>query len=333
MSDTGRLLDQIGERAPFPNDAFERMLRRRDRKRRTQRLAAAGVALAVVAAAAVAVAAFDRPPLHEPLVPAIPLDRITFWFDYDGVAPDHRRLYLNGQAVEGTTSNTPEEAYRYVFDPEGAAVVVAPGSTISVEQSGAPDGIRGWIDACCVTSNPLRTLEELDLAGSPTMPTEPGSYVVEFHVPDGPGAYFTLLFPIHVVDPEQLGVLSFSFDPYERFHLVSVSGIAVHGQVVPRIPGSGANYEFVPEGMIEVPSGAPIVFDEEPVRIAVGYIDACCDRESPPQHLYELDLENGAAVPDEPGNYYVELEVVFAGELGGVTFLIPIRVTAPGPSG
>jgi ferric-dicitrate binding protein FerR (iron transport regulator) len=62
MNDTGRLIERVGEHAPFPNDAFERMLRRRDAKRRTQRLMAAGVGLAVVAAVALAVASFGRPP-------------------------------------------------------------------------------------------------------------------------------------------------------------------------------------------------------------------------------------------------------------------------------
>ena len=50
MNDTGRLIEQVSEHAPFPNDAFERMLRRRDRKQRNQRLAAAGVGMAVFVA-------------------------------------------------------------------------------------------------------------------------------------------------------------------------------------------------------------------------------------------------------------------------------------------
>jgi hypothetical protein len=50
MNDTGRLIEQVGEHAPFPNDAFERMLRRRDRKQRNRRLAAAGVGMAVFVA-------------------------------------------------------------------------------------------------------------------------------------------------------------------------------------------------------------------------------------------------------------------------------------------
>jgi Tol biopolymer transport system component len=51
MSDTRRVIESVGERAPFPSDAFERLLRRRDRKRRDQRLVAAAVGLAIFAAA------------------------------------------------------------------------------------------------------------------------------------------------------------------------------------------------------------------------------------------------------------------------------------------
>ena len=143
MNDTGRLIEEVGERAPFPNDAFERMLRRRDRRQRNQRLAAAGVSVAVVVTLALAVASFDGPPPPGPLVPPSPLDEITFWFDYDGNAPHHGRFYVDGVEVEGTMTNTPQEAYRYVFDPEASAVVVAAGSPISVKESGAPDGSAG----------------------------------------------------------------------------------------------------------------------------------------------------------------------------------------------
>jgi Tol biopolymer transport system component len=50
MSETRELLERVGDRPPFPEDAFERMLGRRDRRRRNQRIAArtVGVAIAVV---------------------------------------------------------------------------------------------------------------------------------------------------------------------------------------------------------------------------------------------------------------------------------------------
>ena len=161
------------------------------------------------------------------------------------------------------------------------------------------------------------------------MPAEPGIYVVEFHVPDGPGAYFTLLYPIHVAEPQDLGVLAFSFDPYLRNQLVSVSGVDVPGEVHSRMPLSGANYEFVPDGAIEVSPGARVVFDDEPVEVTAGYVSVCCDREDPPEHIYELALPDAARVPTEPGEYYVELAVIFpcsGCQDEAVEFLIPVRV-------
>ena len=70
MNDTRRLIERVGERAPFPEDAFGRMLRRRDRKRRNQRLAAAGVGVAVF----VAMIAFllSENPFGRSLKPAVP---------------------------------------------------------------------------------------------------------------------------------------------------------------------------------------------------------------------------------------------------------------------
>jgi Tol biopolymer transport system component len=70
MNDTRRLIERIGEGAPFPDEAFERMLRRRDRKRRNERLVAGSVGIAVfVAAIAVLLGGnpFDRSDL-----PAVP---------------------------------------------------------------------------------------------------------------------------------------------------------------------------------------------------------------------------------------------------------------------
>ncbi len=47
MSETRAVIERVGERFAFPEDAFERMLRRRDRKRRNERVAAAAVGIAV----------------------------------------------------------------------------------------------------------------------------------------------------------------------------------------------------------------------------------------------------------------------------------------------
>jgi hypothetical protein len=162
------------------------------------------------------------------------------------------------------------------------------------------------------------------------MPTEPGVYTVEFTVPDPDdvNATFTLLFPVRVVAPEEMG-LAFSFDPYGSDQLLSVNGVRVTGDVTGREPSTGANYEFVPDRPIEVPTGASIRVEDE-ATVVRGFVDACCDEANPPEHLYGLELPGGASMPAEPGTYYVELETIGLFVNGeSDTFLFPIRVVDP----
>jgi Tol biopolymer transport system component len=129
---------------------------------------------------------------------------VTFWFDFDGEPPTYHHLYVNGEWVKGQTSNTPEDVYRYVFDPD-RRVDLPPGAPIVVNDTGDPDEIRAWVDACCGGSTSPPRLYELDLAGSPSLPDEPGRYVVEFTVSwirPGEIETFTTLFPVRVVAPE-----------------------------------------------------------------------------------------------------------------------------------
>jgi hypothetical protein len=321
MNDTGRLIERVGERAPFPEDAFERMLGRRHRKQRNQRVAAAAVGIAVfVAAVALALGAFQRSAPVPIAPPSASPGTVTFW------GADQIPISVNGVPVDGQMANTPEEVYLYRFSPTvgvpaGAQIVMGDARDTS-EFSG------GWIDAWWDGSTPGERLYELDLGGTSTMPTEPGVYTVEFTVPDGPDdryEAFHLLFPIRVVPPEEMG-LAFSFDPYGSDQLLSVNGVRVTGDVTGRDPSTGANYEFVPDRPIEVPTGASIRV-EDGATVVRGFVDACCDEANPPEHLYELELPDGAAMPTEPGTYYVELTVLgtFVNSESD-TFLFPVRV-------
>jgi Tol biopolymer transport system component len=60
MSDTRRLIEQVGERFPFPEDAFERMLRRGDRKRRNERIGAIVLVAAIAGAGFLAAVSQSR---------------------------------------------------------------------------------------------------------------------------------------------------------------------------------------------------------------------------------------------------------------------------------
>jgi hypothetical protein len=319
MNDTGRLIEQVGERAPFPHDAFERMLRRRDRKQRNQRLAAAAVGIAVfVAMVALALGAFQRSARVPIAPPSVDPGTVTFW------STSRDLISVNGVPVDGQMANTPKEVYLYRFSP---TVGVPAGAQIVMGDGRDTSKFRGWIDAWWDGSTPGDRLYELDLDGTPTMPTEPGVYTVEFTVPDPDdvNATFTLLFPVRVVAPEEMG-LAFSFDPYGSDQLLSVNGVRVTGDVTGRDPSTGANYEFVPDRPIEVATGASIRVEDE-ATVVRGFVDACCDEANPPEHLYELELPDGAAMPTEPGTYYVELRVLGTFVNGeSDTFLFPVRV-------
>jgi len=91
MNETRDLLERVGERFSFPDEAFERMLRRRDRKRRNQRIAAGVVGIAVFLAAVWIVTTggpFDRSQPADP-------------------APDERVGFI-GLAPVGSTPSTPQ---------------------------------------------------------------------------------------------------------------------------------------------------------------------------------------------------------------------------------
>jgi hypothetical protein len=330
MTDTRRLIERVGERAPFPSDAFERMLRRRDRKQRNQRLAAAGVGIAVfVAMVAFALGAIDRSepvPRHVPPAPG----EVTFW-GTDGVP-----ISVNGVPIKGQMANTPEEVYLYRFSP---TVGVPAGAQIVVGDARTPAVNRGWIDSWWDGSTPSERLYELDLDNNPTMPTEPGSYTVEFAVPDpdDANAVFTLLFPVRVVAPEEMG-LALSFDPYAVNRMVWVNGVPLPGEM----DGGQfteplqAFYIFAPNRPIELAAGASITVEGANVLDDVAdvphvWIDACCDTSTAPSRLSALELGGSAVMPAEPGKYF--LEIRWTCETcepdAGIAFLFPVRVVAP----
>jgi hypothetical protein len=172
-----------------PNDTLRRLV-----------TIAAAFAIAIMAGALL-LRAFDRGQ-EVPIGPAPSSHEVTFWFDFDGVAPRHDRLYVDGVPIEGTTSNGPSHVYRYEFEP---MIDVAAGTPIVIETTGDLDVVRAWIDACCDASEPRQRLYELDLA-NPSMPSDPGTYFVEFTLtdapPGGPEEAYTFLYPVRVVATE-----------------------------------------------------------------------------------------------------------------------------------
>jgi hypothetical protein len=199
MSDVRTILQRgVGGAAPRP-DAFERMLRRRDRKRRNQRLAAATVGIAVFVAivvAAIALGSFDRRTNVPGGAPAETAPVFTF-FGPDGM------VSVDGERVKTTSAHptsppgtpTDELDLRYLLDP---VIDVPAGARIVV----GPDVANGWVDAHDL-SEPAERLYELDLAASPSMPEDPGTYFLEFSVRSPAERNpLTYLVPVRVVAPE-----------------------------------------------------------------------------------------------------------------------------------
>jgi hypothetical protein len=123
MNETRDLLERVGERFAFPDEAFERMLRRRDRKRRNQRIAAGVVGIAVFLAAVWIVTTggpFDR---SQPAVPA----------------PDERVGFI-GLAPVGSTPSTPQR---------GELVLSLSGRSTTRRAPGIGEGplFRAWVYA------------------------------------------------------------------------------------------------------------------------------------------------------------------------------------------
>jgi Tol biopolymer transport system component len=147
MNDTRRLIERIGEGASFPDEAFERMLRRRDRKRRNKRLVAASVGIAVFVAAIAALLSgnpFDRSNL-----PAVPSPSHT------PIDMDRPPLAANGDIAFVSGDHLFDFGILLAVDPGGGKPLKIldtdcplPGETTSCDNVGirsvdwSPDGTR-----------------------------------------------------------------------------------------------------------------------------------------------------------------------------------------------
>jgi Tol biopolymer transport system component len=120
MNETRDLLERVGERFTFPDEAYERMLRRRDRKRRNQRIAAGAVGIAVFVAAIWIIATggpSDRtqPAVTGPSVPSAPgVPEVDYVIDLDTGAmtplPETLVRSLGGLLFE----------HQYAVSPDGS---------------------------------------------------------------------------------------------------------------------------------------------------------------------------------------------------------------------
>jgi hypothetical protein len=104
-SSSNATLERIARRVPVPEAAYERMLHRRDRKRRNQRIAAGLVGIAVFVAAVwivTSVGSFDQSQ-----TPAVPGPDTGPTETGSTVAPDPDAEGIKGLPPEGATPSTP----------------------------------------------------------------------------------------------------------------------------------------------------------------------------------------------------------------------------------
>lgn len=200
--DERALLERLAERIPEPLDVMEGLHRRRAIKQRNARLRAGGVAFALIAVLAVLAYSALRDRDGESVPVTTPSETgpvVTFDLDPDDDVGRHHFVSVNGVPLDGTSDHpksppgTPETEldFRYVWAP---TIELPAGTRIEVE-----GGKRGWVDVHDLSET--TRLYELDLGGSPSVPSEPGTYYLEFSIPNG-GDDLIMLFPVRVVAPD-----------------------------------------------------------------------------------------------------------------------------------
>ena len=143
MNDTRELLERVGDRFAFPEDAFDRLERRRDHKRRNQRVAAGVVGIAVFVAAVWIVTTGG--PFDRTLTPATTEPTGPTGTQEPTIAPETRGII--GLPVPGATRSTPEHGKLVLYlegnvsGPPTALWVYADGRLIWGDVFGnLPDG-------------------------------------------------------------------------------------------------------------------------------------------------------------------------------------------------
>ena len=165
-----------------------------------QRVAAAIVAFVVFGGAVALMAgALDR---ETPIVGDTPLPSpVTFTFQADEYPSATMSAESTRQEGQPLSYSWDEDGGTSIVDtvlPDLQETVDVPaGAPIVIE--GNADEVRGWVDSCCDDSMPPPHRYELDLAGTPTMPAEEGTYVLEFTA-RWPQGDVTFLFPVRVVN-------------------------------------------------------------------------------------------------------------------------------------
>ena len=331
MTEYRDVLERVGDRASMPEPAFDRILRRRDRKRRNQRISAGVVGLAVSVALVLALVNVSAERGLRPIEVPTPLPS-NGWIAYTAEPGNEaggaaRYIYLAGEGVaarrivgsdrDGLIRRCP------AFSPDGSMLAY------SEYASPSPGAV-----ALVVTA--------LDGSGDPTggqqriaAPTMQGPYLCAKWSPDGRRLAY--------IDDTGLRVASLDgrrplrlFRPVHDFEW-SPDGaqiaVSVDGAVL-LVPAGGGEVRVVPGGM----DGGTLTWAPDGTRLAVGRDDSWAARNPGIQVIdvdrnvvRTLDLGDDPAMGGDPawspdGEHIAFVEddrIVLADPDGGGSMTLP----------
>ncbi|MEX1263409.1 MAG: WD40 repeat domain-containing protein [Actinomycetota bacterium] len=275
MTEYRDVLERVGDRAPMPEPAFDRILRRRDRKRRNQRISAGVIGLTVSVALVLALANVSADRGARPIVGPPPLPT-NGWIAYAAEpgneaagsnAPRYIYLSRDGEAARRIVGSDGDGLVRRcpVFSPDGSKLAYSEYSSYDASPTGPVTLVVTALDG---TGDPTGAEQRI---AAPTM-LEPYLFCAEWS-PDGrrlayeddTGLWVASLdgqTPVRLFDSRGSDpVHDFEWSPDGSQIAVSL----LNGGIL-LVPVDGKDVSVVPGGM----NGGTLTWAPDGTRVAVG---------------------------------------------------------------
>ena len=339
MTEYRDVLERVGDRAPMPEPAFDRILRRRDRKRRNQRISAGVIGLTVSVALVLALADVSADRSSRPLTVPTTLPS-NGWIVYvaepgNEAAGAPRYIYLAGEGVAARpivgSAGDPLDRRCPAFSPDGSMLAYSqyaspfafPGTVTLVvtalDGSGDPTGGERRIAVRSVLEPNLLCARWSPDGRRLAYTVDTGLWVASL---DGPT-------PVRLFDNGGSGpVHDFEWSPDGAQIAVSVDGAVL------LVPAGGGEARVVPGGM----DGGTLTWAPDGTRLAVGRDDSWAARNPGIQVINvdrnvvrTLDLGDDPAMGGDPawspdGEHIAFVEddrIVLADPDGGGSMTLP----------